>query len=100
MATSRRCASPAGWSDGVKLLILEEPTRGVDIGARREIYGKLRELTAKGYAVDHPLLRCRGSRRHFRPLAGARPRARRRTIPARGHPAALMAATAETQTPA
>ncbi|WEK52011.1 MAG: sugar ABC transporter ATP-binding protein [Candidatus Kaistia colombiensis] len=37
--------------EGVKLLILEEPTRGVDVGARREIYGKLRELANRGYAV-------------------------------------------------
>jgi ribose transport system ATP-binding protein len=37
--------------EGVRLLILEEPTRGVDVGARREIYDKLRELTAKSYAV-------------------------------------------------
>ena len=37
--------------EGVRLLILEEPTRGVDVGARREIYGKLRELANRGYAV-------------------------------------------------
>jgi ABC-type sugar transport system ATPase subunit len=34
-----------------KLLILDEPTVGVDIGAREEIYGKVRELTATGVAV-------------------------------------------------
>ena len=37
--------------DGVKLLILEEPTRGVDVGARREIYAQLRVLAGRGYAV-------------------------------------------------
>jgi len=37
--------------DGVRLLILEEPTRGVDVGARKEIYGKLRELADRGFAV-------------------------------------------------
>jgi ribose transport system ATP-binding protein len=37
--------------EGVRLLILEEPTRGVDVGARREIYGKLRELANRGFAV-------------------------------------------------
>ena len=42
----------ARWlMDGVKLLILEEPTRGVDIGARKEIYAKLRELAARGLGV-------------------------------------------------
>ena len=40
-----------GVVEGVRLLILEEPTRGVDVGARREIYGKLRELANRGYAV-------------------------------------------------
>jgi ribose transport system ATP-binding protein len=34
-----------------KLLLLEEPTRGVDIGAKFDIYVMLRELTAKGTAV-------------------------------------------------
>lgn len=34
-----------------KILILDEPTRGVDVGAKREIYGILNELTAKGIAV-------------------------------------------------
>ncbi len=37
--------------EGVKLLILEEPTRGVDVGARKEIYGKLRQLADRGFAV-------------------------------------------------
>ncbi len=37
--------------DGVKLLILEEPTRGVDVGARKEIYARLRDLAAKGFAI-------------------------------------------------
>ncbi len=42
----------ARWlMEGVKLLILEEPTRGVDIGARKEIYGKLRDLADRGLAL-------------------------------------------------
>jgi ribose transport system ATP-binding protein len=35
----------------MKMLVLEEPTRGVDIGARREIYAQLRELTRRGLAL-------------------------------------------------
>jgi ribose transport system ATP-binding protein len=34
-----------------KVLLLEEPTRGVDVGARAEIYTSLRELCASGLAI-------------------------------------------------
>ncbi len=34
-----------------KLLILDEPTRGIDVGARYEIYQKIYELCAKGASV-------------------------------------------------
>ncbi len=37
--------------DSVKLLILEEPTRGVDVGARHELYLQLRALADRGLAV-------------------------------------------------
>jgi ABC-type sugar transport system ATPase subunit len=33
------------------VLVLEEPTRGVDIGAKREIYGILRDYAQDGHAV-------------------------------------------------
>jgi ribose transport system ATP-binding protein len=36
---------------GPKVLILDEPTRGVDIGAKAEIYASIRALAAKGLAV-------------------------------------------------
>ncbi len=34
-----------------RLLILDEPTRGVDVGARAEIYTLMNRLTAEGLAV-------------------------------------------------
>jgi ribose transport system ATP-binding protein len=36
---------------GVDTLLIEQPTRGVDVGAKAEIYGLLREFTAEGGAV-------------------------------------------------
>jgi ABC-type sugar transport system ATPase subunit len=34
-----------------KLLLLDEPTRGVDVGAKREIYQLMNEWTAQGIAI-------------------------------------------------
>lgn len=34
-----------------KLLIMDEPTRGVDVGAKYEIYKKIYELSSKGIAI-------------------------------------------------
>ena len=42
----------ARWlGGGVKLLLCEEPTRGVDIGSRRDIYAELRRMAAAGVGV-------------------------------------------------
>lgn len=34
-----------------KLLIMDEPTRGVDVGAKAEIYELMRRLTESGVAI-------------------------------------------------
>jgi ABC-type sugar transport system ATPase subunit len=34
-----------------RLIVLDEPTRGVDVGAKAEIYGRMRELTRQGVGV-------------------------------------------------
>jgi ABC-type sugar transport system ATPase subunit len=42
----------AKWlSTQPKVILLEEPTRGVDVGAKREIYTLLRECSAAGVAM-------------------------------------------------
>lgn len=42
----------AKWlASGVEVLILDEPTRGVDVGAKSEIYDIIREFAAQGRAV-------------------------------------------------
>jgi rhamnose transport system ATP-binding protein len=35
----------------LKVIIMDEPTKGIDIGAKSAIYGIIRELTKQGYAV-------------------------------------------------
>jgi ribose transport system ATP-binding protein len=38
-------------SHGSRVLLLDEPTRGVDVGARAEIYGLIHDLAADGHAI-------------------------------------------------
>ncbi|MDX6626103.1 MAG: ribose transport system ATP-binding protein [Solirubrobacterales bacterium] len=42
----------AKWLEaGVKVLILDEPTRGIDVGSKREIYDVIRGLSGEGVGV-------------------------------------------------
>jgi ribose transport system ATP-binding protein len=34
-----------------RILIFDDPTRGIDVGARREVHGLMNELTRKGTAI-------------------------------------------------
>lgn len=36
---------------GLDILIMDEPTRGIDVGAKREIYNLMRDLTAQGMSI-------------------------------------------------
>ena len=36
---------------GPKVFLLDDPTRGVDVGAKREIYGLIRKMSADGGIV-------------------------------------------------
>jgi ribose transport system ATP-binding protein len=36
---------------GPRIVVLDEPTRGVDVGAKRELYGLIQRLAAEGLAV-------------------------------------------------
>ena len=39
------------YAIGPEILILDEPTKGVDVGAKREIYGLIKDLTNKGVSI-------------------------------------------------
>ncbi len=42
----------ARWlNHDMKVLIFDEPTRGIDVGAKAEIYQLMRDFTAQGYAI-------------------------------------------------
>ncbi len=36
---------------GVKVLILDHPTRGIDVGAKEDVYELIRDMTSEGLAV-------------------------------------------------
>jgi ribose transport system ATP-binding protein len=42
----------AKWIEsGVRILLLDHPTRGVDVGAKQEVYAVIRELVSQGMAI-------------------------------------------------
>ena len=49
-ATSRRSSSPSGWEPRRPVVLLDEPTKGVDVGAKFEIHEIIRREAARGAA--------------------------------------------------
>ena len=50
-ATSRRRSCRAGSRADLKVVILDEPTRGIDVGAKHEIYDVIYRLAERGCAI-------------------------------------------------
>ena len=51
VATSRKFFSPSGCMRDCDILIFDEPTRGIDIGAKNEIYKLMNQLVAEGKSI-------------------------------------------------
>ena len=49
--TNRRRSSLGGKVAKCKVLVLSDPTRGIDVGTREEIYGLVRSMAASGVGV-------------------------------------------------
>ena len=66
-ATSRRWPWRAGWRPSPRVLILDEPTQGVDVGAKAEIHRLMSELAGDGPGHPDDLVRAARDPRHERP---------------------------------
>ena len=77
-ATSRRSSSAAGSRTGRKLLIAEDPTAGVDVGAKAEIYRLIAQRARGRPRRRRGLHRLRGGRPYLPPRPGLLARADRR----------------------
>lgn len=47
----QKVAMAKSLATGAKIIIFDEPTRGIDVMAKREIYGLMRELSAQGISI-------------------------------------------------
>ena len=78
---------PSGWRAGGRLLIVDEPTRGVDVGAKAGIHALIDELGAARARRDVDFLRITRGHQPVHARAGDARRASGRRIDARGKPA-------------
>ena len=69
-ATCRRSSSPAGSRPGFKTLLCFDPTRGIDIGTKKQIYALMREIADQG--AVRPLVHVRTARDSPRLRSGDR----------------------------
>ena len=84
-ATSRRSCWPSGWRPSPKVLIVDEPTRGIDVGTKAEVHRLLSRARRPGRRGADDLVRAARGARHGRPRArDARGPADRRAQPRRG----------------
>ena len=78
-ATSRRSSSPSGWRRSPTLLIVDEPTRGIDVGTKAEVHRLLVRAGRPGIAILMISSELPEVLRHGRPRPGhARGAAHRR----------------------
>ncbi len=56
-ATSRRSSWPSGWPPRPKVLIVDEPTRGIDVGTKAEVHRLLSRARRRGGRGADDLLR-------------------------------------------
>ena len=47
-ATSRRRCSPARSGSDARIIVMDDPMRGVDVGTKQEVYGMIRDEAARG----------------------------------------------------
>ena len=63
-----------------KVIILDEPTKGIDIGSKAAVHGFMAELVAAGPVGHHGLVRAAGDPRHVRPRGRHARRPHRRDL--------------------
>ena len=78
-----------------KVIILDEPTKGIDIGSKAAVHGFMAELVGAGPVGHHGLVRTAGNPRHVRPRRRhARRAASSRSTTTRGSTPKRWSATA------